>query len=480
MNEIIVNMTTSQQRFALLKNGKLEHFYMEQPNNYLPVGTICVGVVKDVVVGMNAAFIEIGEEKLGFLHKEDLPSYQLSGFPLEQKKSMSISKFLHKGEKVIVQVKKEPIGDKGARLTGLVEWPGTHLIYLPYSQYVAVSKKLDSSLAEKWRETAKQWLDGKEGVLIRTSSAEQPEETVYQELLQLKELSQKHVNQLPFTKAPKVLFEPNRMFKELEAFLQRLEGGIIWVDQMDAYKYFQSNLPPSVEWQVRLYQGTEGIFNHYRLEVEIEKLLSKHVWLSNGASLTIDETEALCSIDVNTGKFIGKSHQQQTVLKTNQLAAVEAARQIRLRDLAGIIVIDFIDLKSEELRESVRRTFIQETKKDHRTIQVGSFHELGLLILTRKRTGDSLRKRLMVPCSVCSGLGQVHSPEALAFTLQRELLEKRDAEVIHIEATSDVMDCFQKGRNPLQTHLEESLKFKLEFRRIEHPHPSYKITRIDV
>lgn len=480
LNEIVVNANTTEQRLAHLQNNKLEHLFIEQSTIPLPVGTICLGVVQDIVAGMNAAFIHIGEERMGFIHRDDLPSFRTLDVSIEQKKQMSISKFLRKGEKIIVQVKKEPVGDKGAKLTGFIEWPGTHLVYLPYSSYVAVSKKIDSKQAEKWRETASKWLDHQEGVLLRTSCAKMTEEALQKEFDQLKTTVKSRIDHISFSKAPEILYRPNRIIKEIESLLQRLSEGVVWVDDFEMKKSLEVLLPNQNTWKFQLYQGSEGIFSHFKVESEIEKLTSRHVWLANGASLTIDETEALSTIDVNTGKFIGKTEQQLTVLKTNRLAAIEAARQIRLRDLAGIIVIDFIDMWNEEQKESVRQLFLQEASKDERTMKVSSFHELGLLILTRKRTGLSLSKRLTINCPVCNGTGRVNSPEALVISLQREMIEhKGKAEVIHIQATKDIIDCFTKQHATLKKHLEVSLRIDLHFHQIEHSHPTYRISRIE-
>ncbi|MET3697396.1 ribonuclease G [Bacillus oleivorans] len=480
MNELIINAKTAEQRFAFLQNKQLEHIHIELPSPHLTAGSICIGQVQDIIAGMNAAFIDIGEEKLGFIHRDDLPSYRQSNLPLEQKKQMPISKFLKRGEKIIIQVKKEPVGEKGARLTGLIEWPGTYLVYLPYSHYVAVSKRMDPTLAEKWRETAATWLSGNEGLIIRTGSSEQTEEMVKQEFEEIKKTVSSHINQLPYSNPPRVLFQPNLFLKELEGFLHQYNEGTIWVDHAEMIQEIRAILDETSGWEIKLYQGVEGIFSYFDLEQQIAKLLSQHVWLKNGASLTIDETEALTAIDVNTGKYLGKREHEQTVFKTNELAAIEAARQIRLRDLAGLIVIDFIEMEREEQKEKIRQLFLKETKKDHKTIQVGSFHELGVLILTRKRIGHSLIKKQTMACPVCAGAGRVFSSEALAFSLQREILERKTkAAFIRIQATSDIIAHFMKQPFTLKEHLEESLHLELSFEQIEHPHPFYRITRID-
>ncbi|WP_243297468.1 ribonuclease E/G [Bacillus litorisediminis] len=480
MNEIVINAKTAEQRFAFLQNKQLEHIHIEQPIPHHAAGSICIGIVEDIIAGMNAAFVDIGEEKLGFIHRDDLPSFRLSDFPLEQKKQMPITKFLTRGEKIIVQVKKEPVGQKGARLTGLIEWPGIDLVYLPYSSYVAVSKKIDQDLAGKWRETAAAWLSQNEGIILRTSCAKKPEGKVRQEFEEIKKTVTYYIKQAPYSKPPLVLFQPKPFLKELEGFVHRFNEGTIWVDSAELIKDLCAMFGDISGWQIKLYQGAEGIFSYFHIEQQIEKLLSQHVWLANGASLTIDETEALTSIDVNTGKYIGKREHKQTVFKTNELAAIEAAKQIRLRDLAGLIVIDFIEMSGDDQKEKIRQIFLRETKKDHKTIQVGSFHELGVLLLTRKRTGHSLKKKLTSQCPVCSGSGRVISAEALAFSLQREILERKGkADHIVIQATTDIIDCFTIQPYSLKEHLEKTLHLELSFEPIEHSHPFYRITRID-
>ncbi|HVH96036.1 MAG TPA: ribonuclease E/G, partial [Bacillus sp. (in: firmicutes)] len=343
MKKLIVNYLTREKRFALIADQRVEKLVVNQPKHTSSVGNIYVGTVTKVLPGMNAAFVEIGEEKNGFIQRDKLDSFVLSNEVKDQKEKKSISAFVHQGERLLVQVEKDSTGTKGPRLTGIIELSGNHLIYMPKGKYIAISKKIDQhEIREKWRLFGYQLKQDEEGLIFRTSCENASDQAIGDELNELRNQYHGLEVKAKAAKKPMKIYEQDHFLVELVAEIKPLVNQVeVIVDDHYLMEKLQ-NLYPSV--LISLYTGKENIFSVYKLEGEIEKALKRVVWLENGAYIVIDEVEALTIMDVNTGKFSGKNDLADTVLKTNILAAVEAARQFRLRDLGGMILIDFIDM----------------------------------------------------------------------------------------------------------------------------------------
>ncbi|MBP2240576.1 ribonuclease G [Cytobacillus eiseniae] len=474
MKSIIINNTTREQRYAVLHDQTVETLVINQPKQHSTVGNIYLGIVEKVLPGMNAAFVDIGEGKSGYLHRDKLASFLASNEEKEVKASRSISSYVHQGERILVQVEKDATGTKGPKLTGVIELQGNYLIYMPSGRYVAISKKIENNqMREKWRQWGYQIKAEAEGLILRTTSIEQSEETLISELNQLRdEYNELFLKSKAMKKTGKV-YERNTFIDEILNLTKGNEAGEIIVDDVSTKAILEKNS----QLPVRLYSGKENIFSAYRIEHEVEKALKRIVWLENGAYLIFDEAEALTVIDVNTGKFAGKSNYEETVLKTNEWAAVEVARQIRLRDIGGIILIDFIDMKEESSRKRIFHKIKEELSKDERRTNVIGFTPLGILQLTRKKTKPAILEALTDKCPTCEGSGRILSAETMAFRLERELWEYRinDSEAIHIHTTEEVARIFSGEQHVHKKRMEEIIGMKIIFTVIDTNMPFYEI-----
>lgn len=482
--KLIVNSLTREKRFALLNGQTIEKFFIEQPKSHSIVGNLYLGVVSKVLPGMNAAFVDIGEEKSGYLHRDQLPAFVKSDEPKEVRNSRSISSFVHQGEKILVQVEKDATGTKGPRLTGIIELQGENIIYMPSGRYVAISKKIaDERNRDRLRRFGKQIKTEYEGLIFRTSAENQSEAVIANELEELRNMYQELERTAASRKKPALLFEKDLFYEQLISEIKTIGRGEVVVDDIRLKnKIDQYVKAAKINMNVTLYTGKENIFSAWEIEHQIEKALKRIVWLENGAYLIFDEAEALTVIDVNTGKYSGKNDLHDTVVSVNLAAAEEAARQIRLRDIGGIILIDFIDMKKEEDRERVLQKIQCELTKDDRRTKVIGFTPLGILQLTRKKTKVAISEALTVKCAVCEGTGRVLSPETVAFRLERELWEHRlsDYDGVLIETTREVADVFAGGNDIHQNRLEELLGLKIKFEITDDsPKPFYHIKRFE-
>ena len=478
MERLIINHLTREKRFALLKNEKLERLYIEQPGQQSLVGSIFFGVVEKVVPGMNAAFVNFGEEKSGFLFRDKLPSYVLDHRSKEDKAKRGISSYLHQGEKLLVQVEKDAAGTKGARLTAIIEFHGDHIVYMPSGKYTAVSKKIaDSEIKKRWREFAQQIKSEEEGLIIRTSSVNQSEENIKAELEQLREQYQELVQQIKNKKKPGLVVAKDFFYEELITMMEQLKNAEVIVDDQTLKKRLQANLGTN---EIRYHQSPENIFSVYGVEKEIERALKRVVWLDNGAYLIFDEAEALTIIDVNTGRFSGKNDLRDTVIATNKLAAAEIARQLRLRDLGGMVLIDFIDMKDPADKASVTKVLEGALAGDGRQTKIAGFTELGILQLTRQKKKVTISEALTTHCTVCSGMGKVFSAETVAFRLERELWEHRqsDYDAVLIAATDEVESVFSGENDVHRLRVEEAVGLKIYFSQLESAKPDYSIRQL--
>lgn len=476
LNQVIVNMKTRENRFVYLIDGKVEKIYVQQPQYKTTVGNVYLGQVTKVIPGMNAAFVDIGEGKGAYLPREKMISFVRDEGALEEKKKKSVSSYINQGERVLVQVIKDAAGPKGAKISGIIEMSGEHLVYMPYGRYVAVSKKIQSNTAQKsLRSFGERIKSEMEGLIFRTSAANASEADLLEELETLRQ-QYKELEKKAMQKKVMLVQENNEFNKQLFYLFKQMKEGEVIVDRLEEQKHWQALFP---HLTVSFHQGNENLFSQYHLETEIEKVLKRIVWLNNGAYLIIDQAEAATIIDVNTGKYEGKHQLEQTVFQTNILAAKEAARQIKLRDLSGIILIDFIDMKEAEEKQ-VMDVIAKELKSDNRQTKVVGFTSLGILQLTRKKTMKSLSETIHSKCLICEGTGVVKSAESIAFQLERELWEYRNRDIIlvEIQATEEVNKLFIGEGNIHKKRLEEVLGFAIKIEVAEFPKPDYFIRKI--
>lgn len=479
METLIINYTTREKRFALVRDHKVEKLVMDRPDQHSLVGNIYYGTVTRVLPGMNAAFVEIGEDKSAYLQRRFLVGYVLSSETQNQKEKRSISSFVHQGEKLPVQIVKDATGTKGPKVTGIIEIPGNHLIYMPNGRYVAVSRKIMD--AEKnWflRSLGKKLKEADEGILFRTSSIGCTEAELRDELNQLRARYKEMMNQAVTMKHPGLLIQKETFIGMVTDTIHKMTSGQVIVDdllfkqQMEVLEPFQSG-----RLSLSYFHQKENVFSANRVEHEIEKALKRVVWLENGGYLIFDETEALTIVDVNTGKFSGKTDLQDTVLKTNRQAAVEVARQLRLRDLGGMILIDFIDMDREQDQHLILEAFEKELLQDEKRTKIVGFTPLGILQLTRKKTRVSLSEALEEKCPVCEGTGRVISAETQAFRLERELFEHRYSqfEAVLVETTNEVKVIFEGPGKSYQSQFEEAVHFQILFDVQPDAVPFYRI-----
>ena len=454
MEQLIINYAAREKRFAYLRDHKVEKIVFDRPEQRSLVGNIYYGTVTKVLPGMNAVFIDIGEESQAYLHRDLLVAYVLSS-----DKMKPLTSLVHQGEKMLVQVNKDATGTKGPRVSGIIEIQGNSLIYMPHGRYVAVSKKIaDESKKAVLRRLGQRLKAEEEGIIFRTSSISRPEAEIHEELTQLRNQYEEMVKNAASTKKPQLIFQKDTFIETIFENIAKMKTGEVVIDDLPLKQLFEQNSSnPNVKHI--FYTGKENIFSVNRLEHEIEKALKRIVWLDNGAYLIFDETEALTIIDVNTGKFSGKSDYQETVLKTNQLAATEVVRQLRLRDIGGIVLIDFIDMSREADRKSIMKIVEEALIKDENRIKLIGFTPLGILQLTRKKTKVTLSEALQVKCPVCDGTGRILSAETVAFRLERELIEHRssDFEAVLVETTEVVKALMADSL------LEETLQLKIYY-----------------
>jgi ribonuclease G len=480
LEEIIVHGKGREKRWVLRKDQKAGGLYTYQPQEETLTGNIYYGKVVKVQKGLGAAFVDIGQDKNGYLHEKDCPQNVAAYHSGEA--ALPIGKCVHEGQKILVQVTKDAVGTKGPKISAVIEMKGEHLVYMPEGHYIAVSKKLDETKRRNLKYTGKEWKTEAEGVVFRTKASTAESEVLIEELNTLRTSFQALEGLSRRSKAPALLFKEDAFYKDLFEQLKKGEGGSIYVDDFETFEHLKEWIDAhySGKWTIELYQERENIFQHFNVSSVWKNALKKVVWLDNGAFLLIESTEALTVVDVNSGKFTGKDDLEQTVLQTNILAAVEMAKQLVLRNISGIILIDFIDMKKESHRQEVLEAFSGALEGDSQRTAVLGFTSLGVLELTRKRTRPPLDEYLTVPCPVCSGTGRIVSPESKAFQLERDLWEYQGTDIsqIVIDGTKDVLDVFAGCDKNHVKRLEKALKVKLVLHVIEHSHPHYQIAKI--
>ena len=429
--KIIINISPEQSRVALLEsNAHLSELYIERKKAASLVGNVFKGKVVKILPGMQSAFVDIGLEKAAFLHAADVLSEfdsSIFGEDLEGSAPVNhpIEDILQEGEEVFVQVSKDSIGTKGARVTSYITLPGRHLVLMPDVEHIGVSRKiLEEAERTRLKDIVTKLKPDNFGFIIRTASEGCTEEELKKDVDYLILLWDN------IQKKKEKLSSPHLLYGDLDLTLRSVRDLLsqeieqLIVDSKEEYNKivdFVNTYLSKLVSKIKLYEGTEPIFDAYGIELEIPKALGKRVWLKSGGYIVLDQTEALTSIDVNTGKFVGKSSLEDTIFKTNIEAVKEIAYQIRLRNLGGIIIIDFIDMEKEENRHKLFNVFQEAMSKDRAKCTILEVSELGLIQMTRKRVRESLERILCEPCQYCDGKGFVKSPTTICFEIFMEL-----------------------------------------------------------
>ncbi|AEF93604.1 ribonuclease, Rne/Rng family [Desulfotomaculum nigrificans CO-1-SRB] len=440
LKEIVINARDEETRVAVLEDKIPVEVYIERSPNQRLVGNIFKGRVENVLPGMQAAFVDIGLEKNAFLYVEDAQPSRNPEAGQSSTLNINIGDILKQGQEIIVQIVKEPIGTKGPRVTTHITLPGRYLVLMPTVDYVGISRRIES---EKERERLKE-LAGRVkpegmGVIVRTVAEGVCEEEFNQDIVLLTKLWRKIQSRAANCSAPNLLHRDLELVQRMLRDVFSEDVDRLTLDSRSEYEKVLEILDiidPKLKLKVFL-DERENIFEDYGISVELERALKRRVWLKCGAYLVIDQAEALTAIDVNTGKFVGSTNLEDTVLRTNLEAAVEIARQLRLRNLGGIIIIDFIDMVEEAHRNQVLATLEEEIKKDKTKTNILGITQLGLVEMTRKKVRPSLAEVVQKPCPYCEGRGKVLSEETVSIHIKTQIYQlarQTMADTILVEA----------------------------------------------
>jgi ribonuclease G len=498
--EILINVRPQETRVAYVDGGVLVDYKVERKTSPTLVGSIHRGKVIRVLPGMQAAFIDIGLEKAAFLYVGDIRADvedQLSSLdrdePIEEDSDdgnfreppkVPIQDLLSEGQHILVQVAKDPIGSKGARLTTHLSLPGRFVVYLPTVRHLGISRKIED---EKERDRLKalvQKINPSGGVIVRTAGESAPEESLKNDIEYLDRLSKDIIKNYDKKKTAGPIHQ--EMDVELRAIRDMVSEEVttVWVDDQDVHKKivkFVSQLMPKYKQNIILYSDPKPLFDLYGIDLEVSRSLDRKIWLKSGGYIVIDEAEALVVVDVNTGKFVGKRDLEETILKTNLEAVKEIAHQLRIRNCGGIIIIDFIDMEKETHREKVMSLLNEELTKDRARTHVVSMSQLGLVEMTRKRIRPSLIKTLCEPCSYCDGKGFIKRKSTIANEIFRELERdylglSKGKSGLNIHCHSEVVDWIYEVESETLAFIEmrigKSVTFKIE--------PTYHIEQYEI
>ena len=450
--EFLINFTPQETRVALLQHGIVQELHIERGNSRGIVGNIYYGRVVRVLPGMQSAFIDIGLERTAFLHVADIWEERPGGGPplAGSGSHRPIEKILSEGQNLMVQVLKDPLGSKGARLTTQMSIAGRMLVYLPQERHIGISQRIEGEAErDKLRSRIQSLLPADEpgGFIVRTMAERASDAELAADIAYLRRLYGEIRNRAGQARAPEQLHHDLTLAQRVLRDLVTPETTRVAIDSRENFQKLQAfsqEYMPQVAGLLEHYTGGRPLFDLFGVEEEIQKALGRRVDLKSGGYLIIDQTEAMTTIDVNTGGFVGSKNFDDTIFKTNLEAALTIARQLRLRNLGGIIIVDFIDMESEEHRQAVLGELNKALAHDHTRMSVSGFTALGLVEMTRKRTRESLAHVLCEPCPLCSGRGEVKTARTICYEILRELLrearqfEAREYRVLAAPAVTDL------------------------------------------
>ena len=465
--DILINVTPQETRVAVMRSGVAQELHIERSASRGLVGNIYMGKVARVLPGMQSAFVEIGLERAAFLHVADIWEERQNGHGgAESGKATQrpIEKILAEGQPLLVQVVKDPIGTKGARLSTQISIAGRMLVHLPQDAHIGISQRIeDESGRALLLERVKQILpaDEKGGFIIRTMAESASDAELMNDLQYLRKLWQDLREKSLSAAAPSLLYQDLSLAQRvLRDFVDENTDRIL-IDSRENFlrlQAFARDYMQNVLVRLDHYTGERPLFDLYGVEDEIEKALARRVDLKSGGYLIIDQTEAMTTIDVNTGGFVGVRNFDDTIFKTNLEAAQVIARQLRLRNLGGIIILDFIDMQNEEHRSAVLTELNKALARDRTRMTLSGFTQLGLVEMTRKRTRESLAHVLCEPCPTCGGRGQVKAARTVCYEILREILRESrqfSAREFRILAAQVVIDLFLEDESQSLAMLED-------------------------
>jgi len=460
--ELLINVTPQETRVATVENGMLTEVWIERVQKIGLVGTIFQGVVKRVLPGMEAAFIDIGLDKAAFLHVSDLAGANNVNEQGERV-TLPIARVLREGERLAVQVVKDPLGTKGARVSSNLTAPSRYLVMMPFESSIGVSTKIEN---EEERERLRSIVESLRpeadcGYILRTAAEGVASEALEDDMRYLQKVWSALQEKRQSAEPGEVIFHDLPLVQRM---LRDIRGATIERIRIDSRETWHQSMAfcqeyvPELHERIEHYPGERPIFDLHGVEDEIDKALNKKVLLKSGGYLIIDQTESMTTVDVNTGAFVGRRNLEETIFKTNLEAAQSIARQLRLRNLGGIIIIDFIDMSVSEHRRQVLRALEKALEKDHAKTQVSDVSSLGLVEMTRKRTRESLEQVLCSECTVCNGRGMLKTPDTVGFEITREIIRQVrqfDIESVTVLASIEMVEWFTEERSDDLAELED-------------------------
>lgn len=490
-----MNTTANETRVAILEDGELVELMVERPDSNRLVGDIYLGRVEAVLPGIQAAFVDIGTEKAGFLHVSDVAVEDEDGEDdgedddndsngdgngngngggrRRSRRYPPIQDLVHKGETILVQVSKEPIGTKGPRVTAHISLPGRFLVYMPQSDHVGVSRKIeDREERTRLRALARSILpEGAGGVIVRTVGEELTKQTFERELRSLLSTWKQIQRKASRARAPAPIHREAKLTKGIIRDLFSGKVDSLTIDSpevFDEVRKYLDQVDPSLIERVRLHEDPRPLFDSYDIESEIHEAFQRKVPLPSGGYIIIEPTEALVSIDVNTGRYTGRKDPEKTILKTNLDAAREIARQLRLRDIGGIIVCDFIDMESRTNRERVFQELRSHLARDRARTKAFQISDLGLVEMTRQRVRPSLYQTQTRVCPCCNGSGRIFTAETVVRRIQRAMRRAAAAETrerfIEIRVHPEIALYILEEEGSFLRDLEKEVRIQLNLR----------------
>jgi len=493
--EIICNRTGRELRVALVEHGQLAELHIDRGDNRGFVGNVYLGRVVRVLPGMQAAFVDIGLERAAFLyvgdiyaemlhlhmHDEDKPEPRKGSKPRKNGKSGQppIQDLLKEGQEIVVQVAKDPIGTKGARLTTHIALPGRFMVFMPTVEHVGISRRIEK---DRERRRLRDFVEKNRrkgaGYIVRTVCEGQSTERLKTDMEFLDKSWDRISTVAKEKKAPAPLHEEYGILMRTVRDLMDDDVTRVVVDDrslFDEVRGFMNDFMPKLKDRVQLYRGKDPVFDTYGVETQIRKSLGRKVWLKSGGYLVVDQTEALMAIDVNSGKFVGKTSLEDTTLQLNLEAVEEVVYQLRLRNIGGLIIIDFVDMDKEAHRDKVYKTLEDALRKDRARTNVLRISDLGLVEMTRKRVQEGLDRYLTESCPTCSGTGVVRARASLCYEIlrevQRESARAGSASDVFVNTTPAIADMLYGAHFEELEQAEESIGKRIVVRALAHYHP---------
>lgn len=505
--KIIINVLEHETRVALTEEGTIAELFIERKGSRDSNGNIYKGRVQRVLPGMQAAFVDIGLKQAAFIYvddvikdvfkdieeifiksdemEEDLFESDTKQMPIPLiREKQHIEDLIKEGQEILVQVSKSPLGTKGARITSNISLPGRFLVLMPTSTHIGISRRIeDEDERTRLKDMVTRLANGDQiGYIVRTAAEGVQEEKIAYEMGFLKNLWNNITEKYQTAPTPSLLHQELNLSLRAVRDLLIQEAEKLIIDSKEDYesiKSFLNTFNPGLKDSVEYYEGNEPIYDAYNLEGDISRALKRKVWLKSGGYIVIEHTEALVAIDVNTGRYVGKHNLEETILKTNLEAVKEIAYQIRLRDIGGIIIIDFIDMEKKTSQEKVFNALSEAFKKDRSKTHILPISDMGLIQMTRKRTRKPLTRLLCEPCCYCDGEGYLSSRKTICYSIYREILKDSNdmiGERLTLKVNPEIADMLHGEERRIVSSLEK----KIEKQIVIYPENDYHVEQYDI